>query len=262
VIPVLQRILVCALLSGLGTGVVLFALHAALTVPLIMRAESYEARAAPGPSAVAHDHIHAHDHAHEHAGHAHGSAESPPPSGLQRAGLTLLATVASTVGFALMLAAVVVYAYGEITLVSGIAFALAAFAATGLATGLGLAPELPGSATSDLVLRQTWWIGTATATASGLAALVFGRPIALKMLGLLLIVAPHLVGAPGVPTVASSVPAELSALCAARSLALQGLMWVLLGLSCGWIWQRQDRRLGSGLPSDGTSHARHLAGGA
>jgi cobalt transporter subunit CbtA len=238
----LQRILTCALFAGLATGVLMTALHAALTVPLIQYAEIYEQRA-NAETAATHSHDHGHAHGHEHAsGHTH--AESWTPEGWQRIAFTFLSTIICTVGFALMLNAAAIAAYGDISLWTGLGVGLAGFAATGLATSLGLAPELPGSAAADLVMRQGWWIATAAATAAGLALIVLsGRPI-FRILGLVLIIGPHVVGAQVLGTASSPVPAELSALFAARSLVLQGVMWALLGLFSGWIWQRQSRGLG------------------
>lgn len=230
----LQRILTCALLAGLATGVLLWGLHATLTVPLIAHAEVYEEQAHAKSAQN-----HAHEHAAATAAEAH--AESWTPKGWQRMALTLLTTIVSTVGFALMLVSGAVLAYGEINVWNGMAFGLAGFAATGLATSLGLAPELPGIAGADLFLRQVWWIGTAGATAAGLAAIFLSPRPALKVLGVAMIVTPHLVGAPAGEMGTSLVPAELSALFAARSLVLQGVMWVILGLICGWVWQRQAR---------------------
>jgi adenosylcobinamide kinase/adenosylcobinamide-phosphate guanylyltransferase len=48
---------------------------------------------------------------------------------------------------------------------------LAGFAVFTLAPGLGLPPELPAMPAADLLARQVWWIGTAAATAIGLADL-------------------------------------------------------------------------------------------
>jgi cobalt transporter subunit CbtA len=245
----LQRILTCALLSGLATGILMTALHAVLTVPLILHAELYEdaARTKPAASNVK-EPVQSTGHVHQPVGQeAH--ADHSTLKGMQRFALTLLSTIVSTIGFALMLTAVAVVAYGEINILSGFGFGLAGFAATGLATSLGLAPELPGSAAADLIMRQGWWIATAVATAAGLAVIIFSDRPVFKLFGLVLIIGPHVFGAPGFETASSRVPAELSALFAARSLVLQGVMWVVLGLMSGWIWQRQARRLGDPIPA-------------
>jgi predicted cobalt transporter CbtA len=101
----LQRILTCALLAGLATGVLLWGLHATLTVPLIAHAEVYEEQA-HAKSAQSH----AHEHAAATVAEAH--AESWTPKGWQRMALTLLTTIVSTVGFALMLVSGAVSMFG------------------------------------------------------------------------------------------------------------------------------------------------------
>lgn len=245
----LHRIVTCALLAGLATGVLLSVLHAALTVPLILQAEVYESKARAVPAA-----LDANDHRRTTAdtrrqGNVDVQAEGSTSQGWPRLLLTFLSTIVSATGFALIIAAATVMVYGEINLWTGLGFGLAGFAATGLATSLGLAPKLPGSAAADLVLRQVWWVGTAAATAAGLAAIFFARRTLSKFLGLALIAVPHILGAPGGETPASPVPAELSALFAARSLVLQGVMWAVLGLTCGWIWQRQARKADAPVPA-------------
>lgn len=245
----LQRILTCALLAGFGTGILLSGLYGVLTAPLIAHAEVYETHSrAVAVTASTHEHHHTDNAAAYTENAVDHHHEGGAPQGWSRMALTLLATTVSTIGFALMLVAANVLAYGEISIWSGLGFGLAGFAATGLATSLGLAPELPGGAGADLVLRQAWWIGTAGFTAAGIAVLVFAPRLSLKLPGLVLLVAPHLVGVPGGEATISAVPAELAALFAARSIVLQGVMWVVLGLACSWIWQQQARRLGNTAP--------------
>ena len=245
----LQRLLTCALFAGLTTGLLMFALHGVLTVPLIAQAEVYEYSSAPAAAAAHEHHHHEAVAASTQAGHDHDHAGGWEPQGWSRVALTLLATVASTIGFALMLVAAAIFTYGELDVWHGLGFGLAGFAATGLAISFGLAPELPGAAASDLVMRQAWWIGTAAATAVGIAAMMFGARPAVKLLGLILLAAPHIIGAPEIATTSSPVPAELSALFAARTLALQAVMWIVLGAACGWVWQFQSRRAGAAAPA-------------
>jgi cobalt transporter subunit CbtA len=112
-----------------------------------------------------------------------------------------------------------------------------AFLATGLATGLGLAPQLPGAAETDLVARQTWWLSTAVLTGAGLYALLRLEPLVAKLAGVAMIVAPHLFGAPQPAAPESAVPAELAARFAAASLALHALAWILAALLVGLLWR-------------------------
>jgi len=84
-----------------------------------------------------------------------------------------------------------------------------------------------------------WWIATAFATAGGLWLLLSGRLSWQVGLGAVLLVAPHIVGAPtAAPT--STVPAELAAAFTARSLGLQAVLWLTLAASAGWLWHRQE----------------------
>src|SRR5690606_6042804 len=121
---------------------------------------------------------------------------------------------------------------------SGLMWGLGGFAAVALAPALGLPPELPGSAAADLVDRQVWWIGTALATGLGLW-LIASRPQALlKAAGVVLLLAPHVIGAPQPHAYASQAPAELAGHFAATSLVCAAVFWALLGLGLGLFWQR------------------------
>jgi cobalt transporter subunit CbtA len=115
---------------------------------------------------------------------------------------------------------------------------LAGFAAFALAPAFGLPPELPGSVAADLLSRQVWWVGTVAATALGFALLVFGARTWTPPLGIALLVAPHLIGAPHPAEGAGSVPPELAAAFAARSLVVNAVLWALLGLATGWLYAR------------------------
>jgi len=132
----------------------------------------------------------------------------------------------------------------------GVAFAIAGFASVALAPGLGLPPELPGSEAAPLATRQAWWVMTAAATGMGLYLIAIRRSLIAIMGGLVLIIAPHVVGAPQAPEAASELPAALAAQFAARSLAISFVFWLLIGLGFGWAWQAFARG-----PARGTAHA-------
>lgn len=245
----LKKVLLAGLLAGLAAGLALAVLQHFTTVPLIIAAEAYEGAEAGAPSA--HDHAAsgaAHDHAatpsaHDHAagGHDHGAGSWSPADGLERTLATSAATIVSAIGFALVLIAVLLVAGEEITPATALGYAAAGFASTGLATALGLAPELPGSAAADLDARQLWWFATALSTAAGLFLLLrtgAARRAIAWPLGLLLIVAPHAVGAPHPEGYASLAPAELAAHFAASSLVVHAALWVMVGASVGFVWPR------------------------
>lgn len=232
----LNRIFACGVLSGLAVGLFVAVLQLAFVSPLILKGEVYEEAAA-----ATHATAPAHDHGEPAAEHSHGEGWAPA-DGLERWAFTTLATVVSSVGFGLMLVAAACLSPGGLTVRSGVAFGLAGFAATGLATSLGLPPELPGSAAGDLVGRQVWWIATAGATAGGITALVYGRT-ALKLIGLALIAAPHIIGAPDAGAQVSTAPAELAAAFAAHTLVVQAIMWTALGAAGGWLWTHGAGRI-------------------
>lgn len=177
----ITRIARTAGFSGLLAALLLTLLQSFWVAPLILQAETFENA---GPVAEHHEHDEAPGHSHEHSAEAWA-----PEDGWQRVLSTTGGNLVVAVGFALILAAL--YSLREPgRTATGALWGLAGFAVFCLAPTLGLPPELPGTAAADLGQRQTWWIGTAAATAAGLALLVFGRHWLLKALGVVLLVAP------------------------------------------------------------------------
>lgn len=241
------RLLSAALAAGFLAAVVVTGLELTLTSPLIVAAERYETKqthqADRGLPVVL-----------AHAGHDHATPDAAPEwqpgEGLPRMAFTALATLVGGVGYALMLGAAILACGREPTRQVGVAFAIAGFASVALAPGLGLPPELPGSEAAPLAARQAWWVMTAAATGMGLYLITIRRSLIAILGGLVLIVAPHVAGAPLASEVSSELPAALAAQFAARSLAISFVFWMLIGLGFGWAWQA----LGHGS-ARGTAHA-------
>lgn len=222
----IQRLLAVGLLAGLLTGLAVAALQHVTTTPLILSAEVYETAAEQAHGAAeAHEHEHEHEHAWE------------PAPGLQRTAATSVATSVTAIGYAFVLLALMRIAGDRIEPKRAALWGVCAFASTGLATSLGLAPELPGSAAGDLVGRQIWWVATAASTGAGLFALLRMDAPLVKALGLALILAPHVIGAPQPPAPESTAPAELAARFTAASLAIHALTWILVGAAVGFVWR-------------------------
>lgn len=241
----ITRLLSAALVAGFLASVVATGLQLALTSPLILRAETFEeagAHAALAPPAAvtfASLIVPAHapsGHGHGEGGHDHADGWQPAP-GLQRMAFTGLATLVGGVGYALLLAAVMLALRREPNPQSGLAVGIAGFLAVALAPAIGLPPELPGMGAAPLLLRQSWWLMTVAATGLGLY-LIAVRRVPLTILGgLVLIVAPHLAGAPQpIDTVGSQLPPADAAQFAARSLAIGFVFWAVIGLAYGWAW--------------------------
>lgn len=252
----ITRLLSAALVAGFLASVVATGLQLALTSPLILQAETYEGEGAHAALAPTTDApfaaliVPAHapsQHSHGEGGHDHGKADEwQPAPGLQRMAFTGLATLVGGVGYALLLAAVMLALRREPTPQSGLVVGVAGFLAVALAPAIGLPPELPGMGAAPLVLRQSWWLMTVIATGLGLY-LIAVRRVPLTILGgLVLIVAPHLAGAPqSVDTVSSQVPPAAAAQFAARSLAIGFVFWAVIGLAYGWAWRLFDREAGA-----------------
>jgi cobalt transporter subunit CbtA len=228
----LTRILSVGLLAGLLAGLLIAAVQQVTTTPLILAAETYEkpAEVSAAPKAT-----------HSHQGteaHSHGD-DWKPADGLPRFFFTAITTVATAVGVAFVLMAAMVFAGVPIDERRALAWAVAGFVACGLAPAAGLAPELPGSAAGDLVARQLWWVGTAIATAVGLwAFLRADHSLVVRLGAVVLLLAPHFIGAPHPHELESRVPAELAAQFTALSLVVQALLWALVGIGIGLLWPK------------------------
>ncbi|MDC9823187.1 CbtA family protein [Devosia sp. ZB163] len=234
-----QRIFFAAVLSGLAAGLAMSAVQQWRVAPLILEAETYE-NAAPAAE-------HSHD-----AGTAAATTEAAAPAddhhhdeeawapqdGTERVVYTVLANVLGAIGFAFLLAAVSVLSGIEITTRNGLIWGLGGFIALQLAPAVGLPPELPGMPAADLVARQAWWIGTAIATGAGILAIARLRNWTGLAIAVVLIAAPHVIGAPPAPHEPSGVPAHLATAYAANALATGALFWLIAGPLLGWLNER------------------------
>ena len=236
----LVKYLLATIVAGLFAGILLTPAMYIRTVPLILHAEEYESAggghshdaAAPvenGEAATPHVHDQApapHDHAKE-------GAELP----FGRLGNTLLINLVAGAGFALITGAAALFLGRRITVQNGIYWGLTGFFIFSFAPSFSLAPELPAMPAADLAARQAWWLITVLLTAGGVYLIVLREEIWAKILGVVLIVAPHVYGAPEVEDLASAVPPTLASEFAVSTLATNLFFWVVLGLALGWALQ-------------------------
>ena len=214
-----RRIVFVAALAGLIAGLVASGVQALRVVPLIHAAEVFEAAAPTMPT-----------------GHHHDDEGWAPAEGMERVGLTVVANVLVGIGFGFLLASAFTLT-GKADWRRGLLWGAAGFATFTLAPSLGLPPEVPGAAAGPLADRQLWWIGTVAATAIGLALVVFPRRWPLALLGVALIAAPHLIGAP--PAVGEgSAPAALARDFIIAALVASLLFWLALGAAAGFFFRR------------------------
>lgn len=235
---IFRNVVFLAAVAGLLASLVMTALQAYATVPLILKAEIYENA---GGEAAGHDHgapaadaaAPAAEATAPMASEAAPAAEAEegwaPADGFERFAFNFLANVVSGIGFALVLVAVSEFAGGISSWRSGVLWGFAGFAVFTLAPGLGLPPELPAMPAADLEARQIWWIATVIATAAGLWLIAFRGTVLFSVIGVALIVAPHIIGAPQPVSHDSPIPADLHHQFVVATTVTNLIFWALLG---------------------------------
>lgn len=122
----------------------------------------------------------------------------------------------------------------------GMIWGLAGFIAVQFAPSFGLPPEVPGVASTSLEARQIWWLATVLATAFGIWLIAFGRTPIVFALAILLILAPHVIGAPEPQILQGPVPPEIASHFASRALGVGMAAWIILGLCCSYFLAQPD----------------------
>ena len=230
-----KRIAQTAGFTGLLCALWLTLLQSFWVSPLILQAETFE----KGQAGEQHEPLAAHEQVGALPAHQHDAQAWEPEDGWQRLLSTSGANLVVAVGFALMLAGLyTLRAPGRTR--EGVLWGLAGYAVFCLAPTLGLPPELPGTAAADLVQRQIWWASTAASTAVALALMVFGRNWILKIAGAVILVIPHVVGAPQPEVHASLAPEALVTQFELASQLTNVAFWLALGLISAWWFRRHN----------------------
>ena len=204
-----RALVLSAAAAGLAGGLVAATYQALVVTPLILAAEVFEQ-----------------------AGNVAGGID------LGRHLQTSLATIVLAVGGALILLGLMMLDGGRITARRALPWGAGAFVAVALAPAVGLPPELPGMPAADLVERQIWWLATVLATAFGLWTIFRRGGPASIVLGVLVIVLPHVVGAPQPVNHDSVVPAGLAAQFVTSSLAGSLILWIVVSCVAGTMFDR------------------------
>lgn len=195
--------------------------------PLIFSAELYELAEPAGSNAL--------------ESLPHQEESWVPGDGIERGLYTLLANFLMSLAYSLMLASAMVFR-GSSSALKGMIWGMAAYASLFVAPSLGLAPEIPGMEAVDLNQRQNWWFLSVSLTAIGLAVLAFS-PRYYKGAGVILILLPHLIGAPAPeihgfnhpdPEVVA-VLTELWHQFVLQTSIANALLWFIIGGSTGFL---------------------------
>jgi len=220
-----RTLVLVAVASGTLAGLVWFAGQYFALIPLIQRAETYEA---------------AHEAAHGAA--VHQEEGWKPKDGWQRNSLTALATVLTGIGQAAILFGLVFLSRCRIDARKGSLWGLTAFVCFNLAPALGLPPQPPGVPVANLVDRQVWWAATVVATGTGIYVIAAPRTSwLLKIGGGICLALPHAIGAPGAAG-ESIVPGQLIRQFAILSLVAACIFWLTLGIVGGFLCDRYMSR--------------------
>ncbi len=221
----LRQILLVAAFSALGAGLLLALVQQFQVVPIIAQAEVYEQ--------AAHGH---------HDGEA--TTEWAPADGLERNLYTAAADIVVAMGFALLLMAITTSRGQRLDIRQGLLWGLAGYAVFFIAPSLGLPPEVPGTEAAALADRQGWWLLAVTASAAGLALIVFPASWLARIAGIMLLALPHLIGAPAPEMAGAVAPQELAHRFITASAFCNAVFWLALGGLLGFFSQRwQDNPL-------------------
>lgn len=226
-----RMIVVPALWSGLWAGLLLTVVQSVQVMPVLLQAEVYEQQA---ESKSLPDRSNADSEFDQHEAEVW-----QPRNGWQRTFFTAMANISLGVGFALLLGAASNIRGGISHWRSGLLWGLAGYIIFFVAPSFGLPPEVPGTEAADLKDRQLWWLMAVFDTAIGLWLLVFAKTKLNKLFGALLLVSPHLIGAPQPEVYSSAAPVELAHTFIAATAFANAVFWLALG-SLMWLFSRKN----------------------
>jgi cobalt transporter subunit CbtA len=224
-----RAIVFTSVLVGLIAGMAVSAIQFIGTAPLILKAEVYEKadeQAHPAQGGLA-------------ASHEHEQRTWEPAGGFERNVYSVAANILTSIGYALVLTGFIALRGKPITWREGLLWGMAGFICVMLAPMPGLPPELPGTPSAPVGERQIWWIATVAATAAALGLLAFQRKPWATVLAIVLIAAPHLVGAPAAPvSVPALAPQGLELQFVAAGMVTSLIFWAVLGSLSGAFLRR------------------------
>jgi len=219
-----QKIVTSALIAGFGAGLLAAVLQFAFVQPILLHAELFEGG----------------DLVHFGAGPTMAHAELDSGIDLVRDGLSIVFSTLVYVGYALVLIAAMVAAEERghvLTPKGGVVWGVAGWITVQMAPAFGLAPELPGMSAGDVTDRQIWWFATVAATGIALWLIAFGQNWAMWGAAVILLAAPHVIGAPMPDTLTGPAPPELGAEFAARAIGVGLAVWAVLGMLTAYLWR-------------------------
>ncbi|MGD9294376.1 MAG: CbtA family protein [Roseobacter sp.] len=221
-----SRLLTSGLFAGAAAGLIAAVLQLYFVQPVLLHAELYEAG----------------DLVHFGATATVAADQDLGGIDLVRDGLSIVFTMLVYSGYAMVLVSLMSVAESRGAVINGrtgLLWGTAGFVAVHLAPGFSLAPEVPGAAAADITLRQYWWFATVACAGGAMWLAAFGKSWMAWSVAVILLLAPHIYGAPQPDVFTGPVPTELGALFAARALGVGLAAWVMVGGFAGYFWSRQ-----------------------
>ena len=209
-----SRILTSAVFAGAAAGLIAALLQLFFVQPVLLHAELYEGG----------------DLVHFGAETTVSAVQDLGGIDVMRDGLSILFTMLTYTGYAFLL-------------IAGMALAQDRGARIDGRTGIlwGVAGFIAFHFAADVAQRQVWWFATVIAAAIAMWLIAFGTGWASWAVAAVLLLAPHVIGAPEPEVFTGPVPTELGALFAARAFGVGMAAWVLLGSFAGFFWQREGQ---------------------
>jgi cobalt transporter subunit CbtA len=168
-----RNLVLSAFFIAITAGLIFSAYQAIFITPIIISSEVYEV-AEPAAS--------------------HQIEAWAPEDGLERHSWSFATNFLLCFAYALILLSAMTVKT-SVNAVKGLFWGGAAYLSIFAAPALGLPPEIPGMEAAYLEGRQAWWLFTVILTALALWLIAFQSPLN-KGLGVVLILIPHIIGAP------------------------------------------------------------------
>ena len=225
-----KNIFVSAVVCGAIAGVLATVMQMLLVTPLLMEAELFET----GQS-------------------MHFITDGSPESPIKHVDIwedpyrhlmTLCFNLVTFTGFGfILIAAMALFQKRGFSLskAEGIVAGVSGFIVFQLAPSVGLPPELPGTISVAVGLKQAWWIITILSTTVGILLLFLGKYKVVSGAGIIFIIIPHLIGHPKLETYFGVAPPELAAEFASRALAVSLVTWIILGFISSQFWKYLEK---------------------
>jgi len=218
-----RKILLAALLCGFVGGGLLGVLQLYTTAPIILAAEVYENHASSDDA---------------------GANDPAGKHGFERNLASVAATTVIACAYALILLSVMSLS-GRANWRNGVLWGLAGYLVFFAVPAIGMRPEIPGTLSAAIEVRQAWWLTTSAATAAALAMLAFARNW-LRLAAIPLLLAPFMFVPPGsaAPVFANTDAGAIVALAALlddfliATAATLAVFWIVLGVISGFACER------------------------